>query len=330
MDDVTLIARLCEKLALGSLISEPAPLIGGYMHRMYRADTASGTYAIKLLNPEVMSRPQAMANYARAEHLEHILEENQIPAVTALTFSGRKMQAIDGRYAYIFPWFNGRTLPWDAITQSHCQKAGELLAKLHRIPMDAAPVSPDEISCDWESIIPHLPDDLANAVTENLPLLVEAQSAYNHALASLPPVFSITNGDMDCKNVMWDKNGSHMIDLECLDIGSPVSDMMILAFSWAGGTTCALNPDHLDAFISSYSEISGPIKADLTALYPLGYSWLDWLFYNLRRAAGLVTSDPAEIAMGISESRATLDRIIHHHKMKDAILPCLAKWRTGE
>ena len=45
------------------------------MHRMFRLDTESGSYALKLLNPEILKRPDARSNYRRAEKLEKQLAE---------------------------------------------------------------------------------------------------------------------------------------------------------------------------------------------------------------------------------------------------------------
>ena len=61
------------------------------MHRMFKVRTSSGTYAVKALNPEVMSRPDALRNYAEAEKLERILEDNGLPIVAALSFDDKKM-----------------------------------------------------------------------------------------------------------------------------------------------------------------------------------------------------------------------------------------------
>ena len=60
------------------------------MHRMFKVRTSSGTYVVKALNPEVMSRPDALRNYAEAEKLERILEDNGLPIVAALSLMTRR------------------------------------------------------------------------------------------------------------------------------------------------------------------------------------------------------------------------------------------------
>ena len=75
---------------LGKIIGEITPVSGGLMHKMYKVQTDKGTYAVKCLNPEIMKRPEAFENYTKAEALEDILEENDIPIVPALSFDEKK------------------------------------------------------------------------------------------------------------------------------------------------------------------------------------------------------------------------------------------------
>ena len=101
------IIQLFEKLLLGQVTSPISPVSGGFMHRMYKVCTENQTYAVKLLNPEIMKRPAAMSNYKKAERLEAILESARIPIVPALIFDGKKMQEFQGNYFYIFDWHEG-------------------------------------------------------------------------------------------------------------------------------------------------------------------------------------------------------------------------------
>ena len=59
MDGKT-IAKLFEVCGLEKPAAPAAPVSGGFMHRMYKVDTAAGSYAVKHLNLEVMKRPEAM------------------------------------------------------------------------------------------------------------------------------------------------------------------------------------------------------------------------------------------------------------------------------
>ena len=80
------IEKLFHVLGLGEVIAPIESVSGGFMHRMYKVTTKHKSYAVKYLNPNVMSRPDAATNFQKAETLEKKLEEANIPIVPALVF----------------------------------------------------------------------------------------------------------------------------------------------------------------------------------------------------------------------------------------------------
>ena len=63
------IIRLFKDKGLGDAVLPITPVSGGFIHRMYRVDTKDCSYAVKHLNSNIMKRPEAMANYKKAEAL---------------------------------------------------------------------------------------------------------------------------------------------------------------------------------------------------------------------------------------------------------------------
>lgn len=45
------------------------------------------------------------------------------------------MQEIDGQYFYVYKWFDGKSLKDNEITKYHCEKIGNVLAKIHNIDL---------------------------------------------------------------------------------------------------------------------------------------------------------------------------------------------------
>ena len=62
------IAKLFRELDLGEIETPILPVSGGLMHRMYKVVSEGHAYAVKALNPEILARPEARANYEKAEH----------------------------------------------------------------------------------------------------------------------------------------------------------------------------------------------------------------------------------------------------------------------
>uniref|UniRef100_UPI003FEF9E94 phosphotransferase n=1 Tax=Eubacterium sp. TaxID=142586 RepID=UPI003FEF9E94 len=131
------------------IIGEPVCLSGGFMHKMYKISTQLGVFALKLLNPFVMQRETAMDNYAKAERIELLLEQQGIPILPALSFYGRKMQEIDGEYFYLFDYFPGKALKSNEIKATHCKEMGKVLAEIHSIDKKYENETFYEMSIDW-------------------------------------------------------------------------------------------------------------------------------------------------------------------------------------
>ena len=299
------------------------PVSGGLMHRMYRVQTEQDVYAVKCLNPEIMKRPAAKDNFARAEELESELEENGIPVVPALVFSGRKMQEVCGSFFYIFRWQEGAITDYDHISEEQCRKAGYVLGRIHGIrPERTEPAAPELFEADFRFYLDEAQkrkDPLAKLLEADMDLLEYAVQSLNEARQKLPPVRSICNDDMDPKNVMWHQGEPHVIDLECLDYGNPVSACLDLSLQWAGTATGNFRKENLEAFFKGYlSAYDNGFRA-YDELFGISYTWVDWLEYNLRRALGMEGCDPGEIRLGAEEAVKTLDRIRYLHLIENEV-----------
>lgn len=298
---------LCDQLHLGAMIEEPTRLYGGLMHKMYRVATDSGVYAVKHLNPHVMARPTAAANFAAAEELERKLEGTDLPLLPALTIGGRKMQEVEGNFVYVFPYFDGKALTEGDVTPAHCEIVGDVLAKLHGVERKVAPIERERLSFDW--------DEFALSEEDKI-LLYQMQTAANSAV--LPPLSTICHNDMDPKNVLWNGMDCRIIDLECLGYGSPYLELLETALCWAGFERGAIDLARFDAFVSAYARAGGDLTADWAAVYAANAGRLAWLHYNLLRMDGAEGEEHREL--GKAEVTKTLTCIHGYAAMQETIL----------
>lgn len=323
-----LFAEICRRYGLGELECSPVPLTGGFMHKMYALSAARGRYALKLLNPHVMRRATAMANYRTAERLETLLEEHRLPILPALEFGGRKMQELDGRFFYLFDWYGGTALKGVEVTPEHCRKIGRVLARIHAVDRKEAPFEREKMHIDWESLAGALRrenEELYRLLQENRGILEQSERNGNQAAERMPPLLAVCHRDMDCKNVLWRGGEFRIIDLECLDYWHPFLELYETALCWAGYEECRLEPELLCAFVASYAEAGGELPADWELLYDADCGRLEWLEYNLRRALG-VDCGADEREIGVGEVRATIAHAAYYHRMKSIILDCLLRY----
>ena len=321
-----LLAELARECGLGSIVAEIEPVSGGFMHRMYKVITDSSIYAVKHLNAEIMKRPDAHANYARAEGIEAILESRGIPMVPAMVIGGRKMQKVDGQFFYVFKWQAGSVTDWHHISSEMCYQAGQLLGSVHAIEPRNVEYQPPETShIDWRGYALKAKEEnaeIAPLLEAHEALLAHAESELNRARASLPAMRCLSNGDMDPKNIMWDHGNPWMIDLECLDEGNPIAHALELALQWAGIVTGEMDFDKLIAFFDGYLEAYDNGFRGYGDVLGVAYTWVEWLAYNIERALGNCV-DEAERALGVSETRNTIDRIKYIHQIEPSLREAL-------
>lgn len=322
------IARLFESKGLGEVLPPITPVSGGLMHRMYRVNTAGRAYAVKHLNPDIMKRPDAMDNYRRAEALESMLEETNIPIAPALTIDGHKMQRMDGEYFYVFRWLNGQIADGRELTAMQCAQVGGILGRVHALrPKRVAHKEPTLSAVDWAGYAAEAEKQhsvVAPLLKKNMALLEYAQDALNAARQALPDIACVTDGDMDPKNVMWEEGQPVVIDLECLDEGNPVSDALRLSLDWAGVAHCAFDPDLQHAFLRGYLDVYNNGFRDYGSVVGLAYTWIEWLKYNVGRALGKC-QDEGERETGLAEAQSTIDRLRFIREQENAIRANLAR-----
>lgn len=318
--------NLTAAIHLGKLLTEAVRVHGGFMHTMYRLDTTNGAYAIKLLNPNVMKRPDAMDNYNEADRLETIIQKANIPIVAALIFDGKKMQEIDGQYFYVYEWFDGKTLMDSEITTLHCQKIGAVLSRIHNIEMESKPYRRNPINIDWDNYIALAKEqnsvvfDLLNA---NKELFFESQNSGNIAMYNIPSAVSICHNDMDCKNILWLNEDFKIIDLECLRYANPYLELYESALCWSGYEKCNINFKLFRVFIKAYFKDKPKPNIDWESLYCSNYGRLEWLEYNVKRALLIECGTAEEQELGIKQVKETIDHVIYYSNAKAEITRCL-------
>lgn len=328
MKNNTIFIKILRELELGELTRPIVSISGGFMHKMYRIETTAGKYAIKLLNPEIMKRPDVFKNYQTAEMLEEILLLNRLPIVPAMTFHNRKMQCINNQYYYIFNWIDGKPLSSEEIKKSHCQIVGALLAKIHRIEQSVKPIDRNEINIDWDYYInssyKKCPE-ISDILNDNRNLLYTSQIEGNIALRNVPSITTICNGDMDSKNVLWFNGEPKIIDLECLNYGNPYMELFQLALCWSGYESGHLDYSLLKSFIAAYFQEYGKIDVDWKVLYSSNFGRLEWLEYNIKRALMMECADDEEQRLGIEQVKETISHVVYYSSIKNELLKNLNK-----
>ena len=298
---------------IGSLLSAPSPVLGGLLHTTYRLDAEEGSFALKILNPAVMKRPEAMDNMIRSEAIARAMAE-VVPAVAAVVKDSSPVSLIGGEYVMLYPWLACRPIFPPKLNARHAAAVGDVLGKMHEAgaalfssgTIPPAPASSEPIERDWAKIADEAARSCPGAswldpLRDAVPLLDELE-VKSRAARLLPSVFS--HRDLDPKNVLWEGPAPRIIDWESAGETDPASELTDVLLAWAdkgaGGEDEAL----FRALLDAYRAVRSVEDEDWDAVFDASFRGpLDWLAYNIRRASGEEDDDHGDRAHDRSHAR---------------------------
>ncbi len=295
------IDELCRRCGIGGLITAPVPISGGLLHQMYDVSTTAGRFVVKVLNPEIMARSGAFGSYAVSEKIARKLS-GSIPVSCAKRCGENDIQELEGQYYLIYDFINGKSLRQREITPRHAQKVGAVVAKIHTTDfselnlINVRPTNPRVF--DWLSLARTGESrDLIwhPLITANLEKLSFLTDRMNESRAALSSNETICHGDLDSKNVLWQNNIPTIIDWESAWFYNPCHDFLDTALYWSKNENESIDYMRFSAFIDGYRSIKIIQNTDWKTVLYSGYSAkLGWLYYNLKRSAGVDCYDEAE------------------------------------
>lgn len=220
------IIDVCVNLDIGTPQSTPQSVTGGLLHRLWRVETEAGTFAIKVLNPEIMVRHDAKQNYRIAEQVANAVRLNGINAVTARTVGDDPWVEIADKYFMVFDWVEGQTLRPDQCTPKQTRDIGDILCRLHNLNIEIDDVELPTVSTvsdeTWKSHIDQAERAFScwgfSPVTMLHDVLTWSQ-LHARAIGRLGERFVVSHRDLDTKNVIWtSENVPYLVDWEMIHV----------------------------------------------------------------------------------------------------------------
>lgn len=322
--------KLCNILQLGKIVDMPKAISGGLLHKMYAVKTSKGKYAIKALNPQIMGRPTAMQNFINSEKVANIASNN-ISALSAKRFNGGFMQEIDDQFYLVFDWIDGKSIKFDEINITHCEKIGAILGDIHRMDfskLDIVNDLPEDIHIiEWRDYLEK--GQKVNAVWTNLLLetidkLYEWNAQASKSAKLLASDMVISHRDLDPKNVMWNQDNPIVIDWEAAGYINPMQELIETAIYWSEDEMGNIDKEKFLAFIGGYKKKYGTLQANWRTVLVSGFlGKLNWLEYNLKRSLWIECTEAEEQQMGTTEVIGTISHIRSYADMISGLEKCL-------
>ncbi|HAT6978099.1 TPA: phosphotransferase [Legionella pneumophila] len=312
------IKRLCQHFNLGDPIEEPQRVHGGLLHIMWRLNTDKGSFAIKQLSKDInLTDHRVIRNYELSENIASAFVALGIPAVNAIEKSDKHLFIINETGFLIYPWVNAKALDKDAVNASQALEIARILSKMHQIDVQFKEIDEAEFDIHKNDKIIALIDlaqkknlAIASSLMESSVTILEINTNYHDAILMLNDHTVISHGDLDQKNVLWDcSKNPVLIDWESARKLNPTYEIVNAALDWSGITT-QLDKNLFGKMIIAYKEAGGIIDINIVeaAFFGVLGNWINWMVYNIQRAAN--QHNPEQQKIGMEQVMQVLPTII--------------------
>ena len=317
------IKKLMSALRLGRMLEEPVRIEGGLLHKMYRVSTSDGLFAVKVLNPEIMKRPEALFNTISSEKVSKAFD-GLIPAVVSLEIDGKQVHKLGEEYYMIFPWTEGTSVFSTEITPHHCEAIGSILGKMHRQNLKVEGMVPEEDFFklfDWEAYLKrmHEPECIDKEWVAAYKKSVKDIKRWNETACEAGSYLSkltvISHRDLDPKNIIWNGDKPYVIDWEAVGYVNPYQEFLGVINYWADDGAGKLVKEKYDALVGAYRKYMDTGTVQWDKVFHGSYiGMLGWLEYNVKRALRIEISDEAEILLGESQVIETIQELYSYQE----------------
>ena len=280
-------------LHLGDITASPQKVTGGLLHKMWKFTTDNRAYAVKQLNPDIMSKSGICAEYETSEQIAKQFAEQEIPVAKALAHEGSNLISIDDNYYIVYEWIAGTTLDMDAISNTHAKKIANIIAHMHKMNLTVPALTKPKWDIhsnahfiDLDSKLLETELHFAAEFHNRLEDIFVWNDKYQQAVKSLCQQTVVSHGDLDQKNVMWlEDDSAVLVDWESARLLNPTQEIVTIALDWSGASSLQLNEDIFITMFAEYRNSGGVLIGNLShAFYGVVGNWLNWLEYNIRRS----------------------------------------------
>jgi thiamine kinase-like enzyme len=290
---------------------------------MWRLDTDRGSHAVKQLSASLdLEDPRMLHDYNVSEAVAEAFAKRGIPAVFALEHAGDYLQLLEGVGYLVYPWRDAANLGAERISEPHALQVAGILARMHATELSFPDLRHHEFDMNSGDNIAMLVDlaqalhtELADTLRRGLPSFLEIVDAQTAAIRALRSHVVVCHGDLDQKNVLWDRQGEPaLIDWESARQLNPTYELLLEALNWSG-IWSRFDRELCKKFMAAYRAAGGVIEEEAVAAsyHCILGDWVYWLMYNVGRC--LDTEDAGRRIVGekqVSFALAVLQRIMDH------------------
>lgn len=289
----SILPSLCQHFNLGAPIeSEPSPVNGGLLHRMWKLNTNKGTFAVKELDANIMTRDGSHGRYNYTETFaRYITSNSDIKASIALEVNNSHIYEKNGIILMVYPWVLGSQVDLYQISTQQAYEIGKVIGWIHSLHASNKYLPDNQYEITkfsnehWDYIISETIQQVL-ICSSLLEFYVGQIKQWNNQYQPSPNAnLVISHRDIDPKNVLWNNDRPTIIDWESAGYINPAEDLITTALNWSGIPGLRFNAANFKSLIQGYYESGSLLKLeDINQVFGniIG-GMLSWLEYNISR-----------------------------------------------
>lgn len=276
-------------------VRSAAPVPGGLSNDLWRVDTATGAYAVKVMRTNV-DVPDFRSNVEAAYAVERTAFDAGVPcpAPVSVPVGDRCLADVGGELVRVHRWVDGRT----AVSGERLEDAGALAARIHGVadhveaPLDDEPWD----AAAWAGVADHpdMPTDLASRLRRHARDLAALEAAT--AAPGLHVAVTGTHGDLDPKNTLVVDDVLLALDWDAAGPRSVAREAVAVGLDWSTA------PSAFARVLASYAASGGSVPAEAWVFGGWVAATRGWLAHN--------ASTRIDTPLGVAETTLALDRLL--------------------
>lgn len=274
-------------------VRSAAPVPGGLSNDLWRVETDTGRYAVKVMRTNV-GAPDFRANVEAAYAVERAAFDAGVPCPEPVPVGDRCLADVGGELVRVHRWVDGRP----AVSAERLEDAGALAARIHGVadhveaPLDDEPWDAD----GWAGLAEHpdLPTDLASRLRRHAGDLAALEAAT--AAPGLHVAVTGTHGDLDPKNTLVVDDTLLALDWDAAGPRSVAREAVAVGLDWS------TDPAGFARVLASYAASGGSVPAEAWVFGGWVAATGGWLVHN--------ASTRIDTPLGVAETTLALDRLL--------------------
>ena len=305
---------LFRRLSLGPIQETPLPVKGGLLHKMWKVRGGNCLFAVKELDPKIVSKPGIRKAYHKSEIIAIHMKKSGLFVPKVIMNSGQILHPAGSASVIVYEWIEGKTFQNSKVDSRQANLIGKALAKIHKAGASIKKLNgkpgPPLSGIAWKDFVKRV-RRVSPRLSQNLRRFEPQLRAWCVQIDDLPvPKHSnlvLSHRDLDRKNVIWKKGKPIIIDWESAGPIEPSSELVGTALDWSGLDRGRVFLSIFRDFLQAYRRAGGrlvfpPEQALLASLRPR----MEWLVANLQKSIG--TSDSGR-RRGLNEAAKSVRQL---------------------